>query len=353
MAQGIGAGALGAQVECLLEASWVERFASAPRRAVELAEQALVLIQRKGRADSELASEALNQLARAYFDSGQFRAAAESSRRSIETLGRIGREHTPGLRNAWGMLAKSLREGGRPLEALRAHGGEGRFDPAGADLPTPMRDDFAITLLRLGRLDEAQALADDVRRQARAQGDPNMERFAATTQLRAAAALGRHGLVRRLQTEAAALFEPLLRSGSLRMRSLHLAEMDAALDLGQLDTARAALAAARRVLEQLGNPADPLWLSAYRGEARIALLQGDADSALRSIEPALAMAQAHSIDPRASLLMADLLVLRARARLTAGDTGAARADAADAQRQAAAVGVPEHPLARQAALLLH
>ncbi|MGD9832329.1 MAG: protein kinase [Piscinibacter sp.] len=348
MAMQAGEAAIGAQIECLIESAWTERYASAPRRAAELVGQALALVQRTGRGNSELASEALNQLSRAQFESGQFRAAAESAQRSIEMLQRIGREHTPGLRNAWGMRAKSLREGGQPLQALVAHGAEGRFEPAGPDLPTPMREDYAVTLLRLGRFAEARALADDVRRQTRAQGDPNMERFAAITQLRTAAALGRREDVRRLKTEALALFAPLARASSLRMRALHLAELDAALDLGQAEAAQGALAAARGVLDRLGDPASPQWLDLHRGEARLALLRHDPGAALRALEPALAIAQAQSIDAQASLLMAEVLLLRAQAHRANGDLSASRADAAAAQRHATTSAGPAHPMARLA-----
>ncbi|MCU0775785.1 MAG: serine/threonine protein kinase, partial [Ideonella sp.] len=163
--------------ECAMEESLVLRLATESSRAADMAERALDEFRRAGRGEGEHASEALNAIARARGEAGDFGASVRAARDSVALLERTGRDETPGLRNAWGLVARSLRDGGQPLPALPAHGGHGRFDPAHPEMPTPVRLDYAETLIMLHRFGEAEQVLSSALAKARADRDDNQERF--------------------------------------------------------------------------------------------------------------------------------------------------------------------------------
>ncbi|MBL8360335.1 MAG: serine/threonine protein kinase [Rubrivivax sp.] len=335
--------------DCLLEEAWVLRLAARPMQAAELAEQAVREYASADRAVSEQTSEALNVLARARQEAGEYAAALDAARRSIAMLERIGRTATPGMRNAWGLVARALRDGGQLLQAEPAHGGHGRFDPASPDMPTPVRTDYAQTLALQGRIDEALPIFDGVIAQALREGSSSQHRFTMLYRMQALIDSGRLAQAEQARPQVEAVFTGLRRQRSARVRQLLLAL--AALDLA---TGRPQAAAARlEELAQVQAGAGPETAAVRRERtellARLALARGDAAAARALAEDTLAQARTAAIDPQASLGVARALLLQAQVQAAAGDAVRARELAADAAAHAERAAGPANPVTRMAA----
>jgi len=329
--------------ECRMEESLVLRYAVEPERAATTAEQALAAFRQAGRGEGEQASEALNAMARARGDAGQFKAAVAAARDSVALLERTGRDATPGFRNAWGLVARNLRDGGRALEALQAHGANGRFDPADPELPTPVRLDLAETLMQLQRFEAADKVLASALAKARADGDDNQVAFIALAQLQRAVMAGHLDAAERRRADVERLFAPLRAKGSARARLLllTLAELSIAQDrpaqatalLAELDSLRPASAVRSLVVRK----------ERHRLQARLALAAGQAQAALAEADAALTLARTASVDAGASLLVAPLELLRAQAWRALGQKAPAQQAALAAAEHARLAGGPEHP----------
>lgn len=348
----VGPAAAMTRGECAMEESLVLRLATESTRAADTAERALEAFRQAGRGEGEHASEALNAIARARGEAGDFAASVRAARDSVALLERTGRDDTPGLRNAWGLVARSLRDGGQPLLALPAHGGNGRFDPAHPEMPTPVRLDYAETLIMLHRFGEAEQVLAGAVAKARADGDDNQERFILLALLQLRVAAGQWDEAERLRPEVERQFAELRAARRARVRYVVLTLADLAIERQQWE-------AAARLLEEFGGlqPAGALANPAVQQEARrlaarLALARGDAAAALAELEAALRLAASSAVDPTASLSIARLQLERAALLRGQADEASRRDALAAAAAHARSAGGDAHPFAQRAVAAL-
>jgi serine/threonine-protein kinase len=333
---------------CRLEAAAVARILGDMPRAVAAAEEARQLELAGGLGHTESHAETLNALGRAYFQAGRYRDAADTTRASLALREQLGRARTPGAMNAEAQLAAALREGGRPMDALQRHAALQGGASGGEGVTGPRVLSHATTLVTLGRHAEALPMLQQLLDDAQRRNDRTEVR--AITVLRAHAQTDSAALAdaRRSVEEAERLYAELRQQRRYVARLALLAR--ARLSLAQRDApaAAAALGEARDIVQRTGYAEDPAWRQIHDGEARLALLRGDAAAARASAAAALAIARRQAIDADASLHIAEALLLQAQALHAAGDIAAARADAASAARHAQLTAGADHPVTRAA-----
>jgi eukaryotic-like serine/threonine-protein kinase len=340
-----------ARAACLVEEAAVARQRGDLRRAVAATEQARQLEVQAGVADSEDHAETLQALARAYHQSGRYREAADTARAGMALRSRLGRDHTPGMMNTQAQLASSLREGGRPLDALRLHealeaGTAGREIAVG-----PRRFQHAAALVSAGRHARAAPLLVQLLADARQRNDRTEVRAVTILQIQSMVDSGAHGEAQAKLLEAEQLYAALLAGKRYVARLLLFARAQVGLAVGDLPLAEAALLAARELIERTAQADDPAWRLAHRLQARLHLVRGEAQAALDSAEPALRMSRQQAADPQASLCIAEDLLLRAQVHRLRGDLPQAQADARLAAQHARDAAGAEHPVTRQALAL--
>ena len=330
--------------ECLLEEALVLRYAGEAAQAAQAAEQSLREFEQAGRGHGEMASEAMNVMARARGEAGEFAAAVKAARNSVALLEQTGRDATPGFRNAWGLVARGLRDGGRPLEALAAHGANGRFDAADPELPTPVRMDLAETLIQLQRFDAAEQVLRAIDAKARADGDTHQTMFVALARVQAAVVAGRPQLAQRARAEAERAMVPLRQGKRAMARRMLINLAEHSVLMNRLDEA-AALLAELDTLQPVGAVRTPdIRQERHRVQSRLQLARGQAPAALEEADAALVLARATAIEPGASLYVARALLTRAAALLALGRTDESRTLASQAAAQAQSAGGADHPL---------
>jgi hypothetical protein len=269
-------------------------------------------------------------------------------RASVALRERIGRGQAPGAMNARTSLATALREGGRPLDALAVHEVV-RHATAGREQSTGPRSlQLATTLSALARYDEALLALGPLLTDARSRDDRTEVRFITVLRALMQIEIGALEQAQASLQEAEQLYADLLAKRRYTARQPLFARAHLALAQRDAAAARTALRLAREIVQGTGYTDDPAWRQIHHLEGRLALLQGDAPSARTSAEAALAIARRQSIDADASLIMAEELLLLAQARLAQGDTQGARADAANAARQAQAAAGAGHPMTLRA-----
>ena len=335
---------------CLMEEAALERLAGDNTRSLVLAEQALALERAAGRTESDMGAELLGSVARARHDLGQFAAAVAASRERLAVQERIGRDLGPNLWEAWTLLGMSLREGGLGEQALRAFGGDGASDPAGAGRPSRQRMQYALTLQAQGRDDEALRLLLAVQRELAGQGSLSERRNVAVHVAQAHLALGRLAEAGAVLAQVDADFQPLRAQRRFAARRYLVTRATWALRRGAWAEAQALLDEARVLLEAAVQPGDLAWRDWQRARAELALVQGRPAEAAAAAGQALALSERTAIEPRASLAVAQDLLLRAAARRAAGEPAAA-ADAGAAQAHLVRAGGAAHPLRAEAVRL--
>lgn len=332
---------------CLLEEAALARLGGDPLRAVALVEQALANEQRAGRGEREFTSEVLRSLARARMDAGQMKAAAETARESIALRARLAMDAGPGHWQAWNLLGMALREGGRPLEALSAFGGEGRFDPAGPEQSPTLRMQYAQGLTAAGRPADAIRLLQLVRRTMQGSANVGDQRNVATALAGALLAQGKPVAAAAVLDEIEPQLATIRQARRAAVRGHVLTRAQVALAARDAGAAEAAVAELKASIE--ASPAsDAVWRGWHRVAAELALLRDQPQPALTEAEAALLRSMRLAIDPASSLHVGEDLLLRAQARQALGQRDEARADAASALRHAETAGGAEHPLVKRA-----
>lgn len=341
-----------ARAACLVEEAAVARLRGDLRRAVAATEQARQLEVSSGVAESEDHAETLQSLARAYHQSGRYREAADTARAGMALRSRLGRDHTPGMMNAQAQLASSLREGGRPLDALQLHealeaGTAGREIALG-----PRRYQHAAALVSAGRLAQAAPMLVQLLADARQRNDRTAVRAITVLQIQLLLDIGARAEARAKLQEAEQLYAALLAGKRYAARLLLLARAQVALAQGELPAAEGALREARELIAATAQPDDPAWRVVQRLQARLHLLRGEAQAALDNAEAALRLSRQQAVNPQASLCIAEDLLLRAQVHQLRGDRPQAQADAQLAAQHARDAAGADHPVTRQALALL-
>jgi len=340
-----------ARAACLVEEAAVARLRGDLRRAVAATEQARQLEVQAGVAESEDHAETLQALARAYHQSGRYREAADTARAGMALRVRLARDRTPGMMNTQAQLASSLREGGRPLDALQLHqaleaGAAGREIALG-----PRRYQHAATLLSAGRQAQAAPLLVQLLADARQRNDRTAVRAISILQIQSLLDSGALAEAQAKLREAEQLYAALLGGKRYAARMVLLARAQVSLALGDLPKAEGALRDARELIEATAQADDPAWRVAHRVQARLHLARGEAQPALDSAEAALRLSRQQAVNPQASLFIAEDLLLRAQAHRLRGDHPQAQADARLAAQHAREAAGAEHPVTRQALAL--
>ena len=328
--------------DCLASEGVVERTAGNAARAVALLEAAVAAEEQAGRSEQGTFVELLNVMARTYYDAARYRDALRTARRASELVARLGLDHTGHEATARVMQALALREGGRPLEALRL-----QAPAAGAAARVSERIQYANTLLQLGRYEGLTATLDELL-SASSGLNPAAQREARLLQVRVLVELGRLPEAATALADVGARFAPLRKARHFSVHRFLLEQARWALATGDLAGAQAAVDEAGAVVQAAGQADGASWHRIHEVQARVDLANGRATDALKVSEDALEWAQRAAIDPNASLQIADDRLLRAQAERLLGQTDLAHADAVLAERHARAAGGDDHPLARLA-----
>lgn len=219
--------------------------------------------------------------------------------------------------------------------------------------PVGFATNHGVTLLRLGQPERALALAEQGATLARRAGHVVNLALSDLLAARSLLALGRLPAARERLDAAEAVwradptpFARMLQEAALTRAEILLAE-------GRVDEARVAILAA---LERAGHPGRnhaPGLDRLLRASARMHLHAGDAASARRHAEAALAFSQRLARDPRRSADVGEAALLLARARLAADPRAAEAASLLSLAHEALRNGLgPEHAATREAAGLL-
>jgi len=328
--------------DCLASEGVVERTAGNTARAVVLLETAIAAEQQAGRSEQGTFVELLNVMARTYYDAARYRDALQTARRASELVARLGLDHTGHEVTARVLQALALREGGRPLDALRL-----QAPSPGATQRVSERIQYANTLLQLGRVDGLMATLDELL-SASSPLNPGAMRDVRLLQVRVLTDLGRLSEARAALADAEARFAPLRKTRHYSVHRLLLVQARLALASGDLAGAQAAVDDAGAVVDAAAQRDGAAWHQIHELQARIHLANGRAADALTVVDAALAWAERAAVDPGGSLQVADDRLLHAQAQLMLGQLDLAHADAVLAERQARAAGGDDHPLARLA-----
>lgn len=341
------------QTGCLLEEALIARSFGQSARAVELAEAAAAGEVRAGRRPRLFTSTVRLVQAQTYLAAGRYREAAAAAAEFSRLLEQLGQATTGTRLRAAALRAVALREGGRPLEALRAHGADGAFDPTQDPATLFQRSQYAETLGAVGRHDDALALLSQLEPLVRGQGNPadlrvlQARRAAVLVASNRLAAADRH--LATAEAEAAAA----LAGHSFDTRLLRDARLQWALASGDLGRAEATLRALQATIERQKSDEPRTLRLAQRGAAQLALARGDGATALQYARQALEGSRHQAVEAAGSLWVAEDLLLLARAQTLLGEAAAVRDQAQLALQQAVHAAGPTHAVARQAEALLH
>jgi len=162
------------RVYCLLRGSEVSRIAERADEAVSRVEEAARLLRESGQGSALLALRADMDLAESYRQAGRLRQADLAFGKawsSLEAMGRGDTESAGTLLNNWALAQRAL---GRPLEAERNFRRAveiSSVDATATGVSPLLLNNLARTLMDLGHLDEARAIADRASELARRAGD--------------------------------------------------------------------------------------------------------------------------------------------------------------------------------------
>jgi hypothetical protein len=315
---------------CVSLASSIERSAGNSAAALALIEEARRVEEAAGLANTDVHAETMFLVARAYMQAGRYREAEAAVGASARIHAALGLEDSSGMSNTQLMSGRIQREGGRPDRALQVFDAEladhARRGGEAAAMQV-LQWDRGVTLLMLGRTDDAVAVLRASRDAALRRQDSGTSRLATaslvdalveTRQMAAAA--------RELQT-GARLFSTARREGAYTARAYLFARLRYALAVGDVRMARESLDEARLILAKLDNPADAAWREFNECASRLASFESRHAQALEFASEALRMAQAQALDPHESIFVADDLALRAGASSGLGAIDEARQDA--------------------------
>jgi serine/threonine-protein kinase len=339
---------------CLADDSAIARMAGDQARALASIEEASEREVAGGLARTNTHADTLLVLARAHALAGRYRDGVEAARRSIALREQIGQGDTPGMVNVRSILATTLREGGRPAEALeiiealiarhRERGGDPRTIAG-------LVYERAVTLLALGRAAAALPELAQAREAARSAGNDALTRGASMAEIVALVELGRIAEARAALGRAEPLYARLRADQVYVARLFTFAAARVALAEGDPRRARSALDEASEIVRRAGNDADPAWRPLEALLARAALLGGEASAAAAHAAAALALSRQFAIDPQGSTAVGEDLLLHAEALAAQGDAAGARRDAEAAIGHLSAWAGPHHPAIARARVL--
>ncbi|MCW5664981.1 MAG: serine/threonine protein kinase [Piscinibacter sp.] len=234
------------------------------------------------------------------------------------------RRETPTGDGVRRVLASIRDAGGQPLRALQA-----------AAPPRPLH------LLRAGRAEEALAGLLAQHREATEVGDDERIQRSLLGVVRALQALDRPAEARTWLSRAHDAHAALVRAVPYAQLELLILSGSQALRDGAPGQARHAADGAEALLRRHAGPGDPAWHALHRLRAR--LLAGDAGAARRELQAALAVSRARALDPGASADIGDDLLALAECELAVGSPAAARDLARDALTHLQATVSSVHP----------
>jgi serine/threonine-protein kinase len=337
----------GTLVRCLADASAVARMSGNAEAALASAERIRAMERAAGIEHSINHAATLMILARAQAMAGRFREAVATTRQGLAIHDRAGSTQSPGARNLRALHASLLRDGGQPLAAvaefdalLAQHSARGGADETLATV----NYERGLALVRAGRAPDAVPALERGVAASRGRDDRSTLRAAQTALALALAGAGQREAARAALADAQALYATLLAERAYPARLVLIAQAEVALAAGEVAEAAAALDDAERLLRARDLADDPTWRALSALRARLALLGCDPHTALKHAGDAHRLAVAQSVDPLASLHVAEALVLAAQARAALGDATAAARDATTAQAHLQATVDAEHPL---------
>jgi hypothetical protein len=215
----------------------------------------------------------------------------------------------------------------------------------------PRRFQHAAALVIAGRHAQAAPWLVQLLADARLRQDRTAVRAITILQIQSMLDSGATGQAQAKLQEAEQLYEALLAGKRYAARMLLFARAQVGMAVGDLPKAEAALRDARALIQATAQPDDPAWRVAHRLQAGLHLLRGEAQPALDSAEAALRLSRQQAVDARASLFIAEDLLLRAQVHQLRGDQPEAQSDARLAAQQARDAAGAEHAVTRQALAL--
>jgi serine/threonine-protein kinase len=338
------------QVDCLRAEADILRNGPDPQAARPVLERARALLERASATRSLPYTATLTDLSGLHFQAGEFKEALQLNRLVREAFEQNGRGGSLGMvitianqgqnHLRLGEVKKAEELGREVLDRLRALRQNQPIAPA-------QNVGYAITLIRLGRVAEAERLLTGALTQAQADASDFWAANAAFHRGRALLVLGR-------PTESEADFlaagkywklDPI--GHSVRLEDLERSRAELDLALGRGEQARARIAA---LLTNLGFPErrdGAVLPPTLRSAARIELSAGSTTIAERYARAAVELAEAVARDPDQSADVGEALLLLGLAeRAIAPDAAIPLLErAADVLTNSLG---PEHPLAREA-----
>ena len=318
---------LALQVDCLRAEAQILGRGPDRAAALPLLERARGLLEDAGAIRGLAYSSTLGELGTVYFLSGNLRRTLEIDQRTRDALERNGRGGTMSMVLTISNLGQTyLRLG----EAVRAEqlGREARDRiralRAPHALPPGTKAGYAITLIRLGRVEEAERLLAEANTQARTDDNQFWVAISAFQRGRALAALRRHDESESEFRAAEAIWSNDSAGNRDRLAELERCRADVDLAQGQTDRARARIAALLTELRFPDRRDGPVLPAALRSAARIELAGGSAAVAERYAHAAVELAQAVARDPEQSADVGEALLLLGLAQRGAGNLSAAR-----------------------------
>jgi hypothetical protein len=306
---------------CLSDASAIARLAGDTAAAIRAIEEVKTMYEAAGLDKSETYADILLSATRAYAQAGRFRDAVQTAEQSVAVRRKVGLADSTGMISIQVILANALREGGQPLRALailesliesnRSRKGDG---PNIA----PVEYERGLTLLRLGRAEDARKSAAFAQAHARVLGDSALIRGSTVLHANALLSLGKTAQAIEQISIAERQYADIRSKRLYIARLLLFAKAEAALSVDDLPAARAVLEEVQHVLDRQNNTLDPAWRVLWSYLARVALREGMPDEALRLAERALALSSAQAIDPAGSLWIGEDLALRAASKIATG-----------------------------------
>ena len=339
------------QVDCLWAEAEILSRGPGREAALPLLERARALLEEAGAIRGLPYHTALANLGNVYFLSGNLRKTLEIDQLTRDHLERNGRGGTMAMVLTISNLGQTyLRLG----EALRAEelGREARErmrtlrEPQA--MPPGTKAGYAITLIRLGRVDEAERLLAEAQTQARVDGNQFWVAISAFQRGRALIALRRYDESEAEFRTAEAIWNSDADGNRDRLADLERSRAELALAQGRPDEARARIAA---LLTDLGYPErrdGPVLPATLRSAARIEPAGGSPTLAESYARAAVELAEGVARDPEQSADVGEALLLLGLAQRESGNPSAARESFRRATRSLTNGLGAAHPLTREA-----